>query len=45
VINIESYKGLFARVQMFMHIYIYTYSSASKVDLIGCFILLLLFCD
>jgi hypothetical protein len=32
VIKFESYKGLFARVHMCMHIYIYTYLFALKVD-------------
>jgi hypothetical protein len=32
VINFESYKGLLARARRFMHIYIYTYSFAWKVD-------------
>jgi hypothetical protein len=32
VINFECYKGLFAKDHMDMHIYIYTYSFASKVD-------------
>jgi hypothetical protein len=32
VINFESYKGLFAGVHMYMHIYIYTSIFARKVD-------------
>jgi hypothetical protein len=37
VINFESYKGLFAKVHMYKHIYKYTYSFVGKVDFNGLF--------
>jgi hypothetical protein len=32
MINFESYKGLFARVHMYMHLHIYRYLFVWKVD-------------